>query len=112
LELSQLYEQSPKGIYDNWEEYRQWCRDDSEAWAEKLRNFSKKYRKIDYQWELTEHDLGVLFSYIYANRILIDCLQGNSEKISKPFAQFIMETLLIPYSQLEAIIADATKAIP
>jgi len=112
LELSQLYEQSPKGIYDNWEEYRQWCRDDSEAWAEKLRKFSQKYRNIDYQWELTEHDFGELFAYIYANRILIDCLQGNSERISKPFEQFIMETLLIPYSELEAIIADAKKAIP
>ena len=111
LELSQLYEQSPKGIYDNWEEYRQWCRDDSEAWAEKLRNFSIKYRNIDYQWELTERDWSVFFAYIYANRILIDCLQGNSEKISKPLEQFIMETLLIPYSELEAI-ADATKAIP
>jgi hypothetical protein len=112
LELSQLYEQSCIGIYDNWEEYRQWCRDDSEAWAEKLRNFSIKYRNIDYQWELTERDWSVLFAYIYANRILIDCLQGNSEKISKPLEQFIRETLLIPYSELEAIIADATKAIP
>jgi hypothetical protein len=111
LELSQLYEQSPIGIYDNWEEYRQWCRDDSEAWAEKLRNFSIKYRNIDYQWQLTERDWSVLFAYIYANRILIDCLQGNSEKISKPLELFIMETLLIPYSELEAI-ADATKAIP
>jgi len=111
LELSQLYEQSPKGIYDNWEEYRQWCRDDSEAWAEKLRKFSQKYRKMDYQWELTEHDFGELFAYIYANRILIDCLKGNSEKISNSIKEFIMETLLIPYSELEAI-ADATKAIP
>ena len=109
LELSQLYEQSPIGIYDNWEEYRQWCRDDSEAWAEKLRNFSLKNRNIDYQWELTERDCSVLFAYIYANRILIYCLQGNSEKISKPLEQFIMETLLIPYSELEAI-ADGTKA--
>ncbi|MEG4067200.1 NACHT domain-containing protein [Microcoleus sp. Pol11C2] len=111
LELSQLYEQLPQGVYNCWEQYQQWRRDDSEAWAEKLRNFSIKYRNIDYQWELTEHDFGELFAYIYANRILIDCLQGNSEKINKPFEQFIMETLLIPYSELEAIIADATKAI-
>jgi len=112
LELSQLYEQSSIGIYDNWEEYGQWCRDNSEAWAEKLRIFSIKYRNIDYDWQLTERDWSVLFAYIYANRILIDCLQGNSEKISKPLEQFIMETLLIPYSELEAMIADATKAIP
>ncbi len=70
------------------------CKDDSEAWAEKLRRFSIKYRKIDYDWQLTERDWSVLFAYIYANRILIDCLQGNSEKISKPLEQFIMETLL------------------
>jgi hypothetical protein len=111
LELSQLYEQSCIGIYDNWEEYGQWCRDDSEAWAEKLRNFSIKYRNIDYQWELTDRDWSVLFAYIYANRILIDCLKANSEKFSKPLELFIMETLLIPYSELEAI-ADGTKAIP
>jgi len=110
LELSHLYERLPQ--YDNWEEYRQWCRDDSEAWAEKLRIFSIKNRNIDYQWQLTYQDWSELFAYIYANRILIDCLQGNSEKISKPYAQFIMENLLIPYSELEAIIADATKAIP
>jgi len=111
LELSQLYEQIPKDVYDNWEEYQQWCRDDSEAWAEKLRIFSIKYRKIDYQLQLTDRDWSVLFAYIYANRILIDCLQGNSKKISKPIELFIMETLLIPYSELEAR-AYATKAIP
>ncbi|MEG4531812.1 NACHT domain-containing protein [Microcoleus sp. D2_18a_D3] len=110
LELSQLYEQLPQGVYNCWEQYQQWRRYESEAWTEKLRKFSINYRNIDYQWELTEYDLGVLFSYIYANRILIDCIQGNSEKISKPIEQFIMETLLIPYSELEAI-ADATKAI-
>jgi hypothetical protein len=112
FELSQLDDLLPKGVDDNWEEYRQWCRDDSEAWAEKLRRFSIKYRKIDYDWQLTDRDWSVLFYYIYANRILIDCLQGNSEKISKQSELFIMETLLIPYSELEAIIADATKAIP
>jgi hypothetical protein len=102
LELSQLYERLPQGVYDTYgEECRQWFSDDSEAWAEKLRNFSIKYRNIDYQWELTERDWSVLFAYIYANRILIDCLQGNSEKISKPLELFIMETLLIPYSELE-----------
>jgi len=110
LELSQLYEQSCIGIYDNWEEYRQWCRDDSEAWAEKLRGVSIKYRQIDYQWQLTERDWGILYAYIYANRILMDCLEGNSENISKLIKLFILETLLIPYSELEAI-TDAKTAI-
>ena len=110
FELSQLYDRLPQGVYDHWEEYRQWCRDDSEAWAEKLRGVSIKYRQIDYQWQLTERDWGILYAYIYANRILMDCLEGNSENISKLIKLFILETLLIPYSELEAI-TDAKTAI-
>jgi hypothetical protein len=110
FELSQLYDRLPQGVYDHWEEYRQWCRDDSEAWAEKLRGVSIKYRKIDYQWQLTERDWGILYAYIYANRILMDCLEGNSENLSNLIKLFIFETLLIPYSELEAI-TDAKTAI-
>ncbi|NEQ70611.1 MAG: NACHT domain-containing protein [Symploca sp. SIO2D2] len=107
LELVKLYNQIPQSPYGK--EYQQWCKDDSEAWAEQLRKVAIQYRNIDYQWQLTEQDWRVLYAYIYANRLLMDCLEGNAENITKEMKLLILETLLIPYSELKAITGAATE---
>lgn len=51
-EVVKLDEELPQGVYEHWDEYYQWYKNDSGAWANRLKELNKKYRNIDYDWPL------------------------------------------------------------
>jgi DNA-binding Xre family transcriptional regulator len=109
-ELVKLYEELPQGVYDHWDEYYQWYKNDSGAWANRLRELNRKYRNIDYDWQLEgSKQWGMLRAYCYANKLLLDCL--SQCYISLDTRQYIQETLLLPFHEIEKIMGAERKRI-
>jgi len=109
-ELVKLDEELPQGVYDHWDEYYQWYKNDSGAWANQLRELNRKYRNIDYDWQLeSSKQWGMLRAYCYANKLLLDCL--SQCYISLDTRQYIQETLLLPFHEIEKIMGAERKRI-
>jgi hypothetical protein len=109
-ELVKLDEELPEGVYDHWDEYYQWYKNDSGAWANQLRELNRKYRNIDYDWQLEgSKQWGMLRAYCYANKLLLDCL--SQCYISLDTRQYIQETLLLPFHEIEKIMGAERKRI-
>lgn len=97
--LLSLDNQLPQGVYDDWEKYDEWRKTRSLSWAEELRALINKHCNIDYKWQLTNENWGILRAYCYANGLLLNCL--NSEcYVSREVRQAIQSTLLLPFSTL------------
>lgn len=109
LELLELYNQLPPDFYGK--ENQEWFCEHGKAWTEKLRQIAMHYRQVDHQWDLNHQDWSVLYAYIYANRMLINCLNENTKNISDLTNTFIRETLLIPYSEIESRIYDISRRL-
>ncbi|MBE9224725.1 NACHT domain-containing NTPase [Phormidium sp. LEGE 05292] len=100
-ELIKLDEELPEGVYDHWDEYYHWYKHDSAAWGDKLKDLNRKYRNIDYDWQLdTEQEWGMLRAYCYANKLLLDCLQSPCY-VKRETRDFIQSTLLLPLNEIE-----------
>jgi hypothetical protein len=68
--LVQLDEDLPQGIYEHWDEYYQWYKNNSNAWAIRLKELNRKYRNLDYNWQLgNDQNWGMLRAYCYANKL-------------------------------------------
>lgn len=101
--LLSLDNQLPQSVYDDWEEYDQWRKTRSLSWAEELRALINKHCNIDYKWQLTDKNWGMLRAYCYANGLLLNCL--NSEcYVSREVRQAIQSTLLLPFNEIERLL--------
>lgn len=101
--LLSLDNQLPQSVYDDWEQYDQWRKTRSLSWAEELRAIINKHCNIDYKWQLTDENWGMLRAYCYANSLLLNCL--NSEcYVSREVRQAIQSTLLLPFNEIEKLL--------
>jgi predicted NACHT family NTPase len=98
--LIELYQQLPDRIYDNWETYLDWYKNQSEAWAASLKELNQKYRQIDYDWNFDNRLWGTLRAYCYANKLLVDCL-NNQSYVSQEVRKIIESSLLLPFSEVK-----------
>lgn len=97
--LIRLYNNLPD-IYQNVEVYQDWYKTKSKTWGEKFRQVINKHRNIDYKWEFSEQEWGMLRAYCYANALLMNCLNSDCY-ISWEIRQEIEDTLLLPISEIE-----------
>ncbi|WP_414571843.1 NACHT domain-containing protein [Nostoc sp. CCY 9925] len=110
-EVVKLYEQLPQGVYEHWDEYYQWYKNDSGAWANRLKELNKKYRNIDYDWPLNNAEQwGLLRAYCYANKLLLDCLNTQCY-VSLDTREYIQETLLLPFNEIEKMMEIERKKL-
>jgi predicted NACHT family NTPase len=110
-EVVKLYEQLPQGVYDHWDEYYHWYKNDSGAWANRLKDLNKNYRNIDYDWPLNDaKEWGTLRAYCYANKLLLDCLNTQCY-VSLDTRQYIQETLLLPFNEIEKMMEIERKKL-
>ncbi|MBD2012426.1 NACHT domain-containing NTPase [Microcoleus sp. FACHB-53] len=103
-ELVQLYQQLPQGVYEHWDEYYQWYKNDSGTWGAKLKDLNRKYRNIDYDWQLDSNkEWGMLRAYCYANKLLLDCLHSQCY-VNRETREYIQTTLLLPFSEIQKML--------
>lgn len=65
------------------------------AWAEKLRQVMIRERNIGHDFGLNDKQKKCLEDYLYANKLIVDCLNCQSY-VSKPVREEILDTLLLP----------------
>ncbi|WP_223280320.1 NACHT domain-containing protein [Nostoc sp. PA-18-2419] len=110
-ELDKLDEELPQGVYDYWDEYYHWYKNDSGAWANRLKELNQKYRNIDYDWPLNNaEEWGLLRAYCYANKLLLDCLNTQCY-VSLDTRQYIQSTLLLPFNEIEKMMEIERKQL-
>ncbi|MCC5604269.1 NACHT domain-containing protein [Nostoc favosum] len=110
-EVVKLDEELPQGVYEHWDEYYQWYKNDSGAWANRLKELNKKYRNIDYDWPLNNAEQwGLLRAYCYANKLLLDCLNTQCY-VSLDTREYIQETLLLPFNEIEKMMEIERKKL-
>lgn len=110
-EVVKLDEELPQGVYEHWDEYYQWYKNDSSAWANRLKELNKKYRNIDYDWPLNNAEQwGLLRAYCYANKLLLDCLNTQCY-VSLDTREYIQETLLLPFNEIEKMMEIERKKL-
>jgi predicted NACHT family NTPase len=94
--LKQLKNQLPEPNEDR-EQLKQWWQVNGQTWALQLRNLMIEYRNIGHEWHFSETLQHLLEQYGYANKLLVDCLNSNSQ-LTPIVRQGIEETLLLPMS--------------
>ncbi|MFN6462476.1 MAG: NACHT domain-containing NTPase [Nostoc sp. DedVER02] len=110
-EVVKLDEELPQGVYDYWDEYYHWYKNDSGAWANRLKELNQKYRNIDYDWPLNNaEEWGLLRAYCYANKLLLDCLNTQCY-VSLDTREYIQETLLLPFNEIEKMMEIERKKL-
>lgn len=104
LELKQslidLEQQLPDGVFEHWDTYFDWYKNQSEAWAATLKELNQKHRQIDYDWNFDNRLWGTLRAYCYANKLLVDCL-NNQSYVSQEVRKIIESSLLLPFSEVK-----------
>lgn len=94
--LQQLTDQFPD--YEvNKEAFKHWSQENSQAWAERLRDVMIEHRNIGHNWQFNESQKELLQQYYDANNLLVDCL-NSSRYVSREVRQKIEDTLLLPVS--------------
>ncbi|MGB7444724.1 MAG: hypothetical protein WA919_26960 [Coleofasciculaceae cyanobacterium] len=73
----------------------------SPIWTEQLRRIMIKYRKIGYDWQLSEEQLELLMQYYDANNFLLECLDLPDIYVSREVRQEIEDTLLLPIEEIK-----------
>lgn len=92
--LDNLKSQSPPPQSDS-EAFPQWWITDGKSWTEQLRAVMIEHCNIGHDWQINEAQKTLLQHYLYANRLLTECL--NSEcYLSWKVRQEIENTLLLP----------------
>lgn len=70
-------------------------KDDWSDWAEKLRQVMIRERNIGHKFELNEEQENRLYDYIYANKLIVDCLNSQCY-VSNEVREDILNNLLLP----------------
>ncbi len=96
--LQQLQDQLPDPNQDR-ERFQTWWQANHPAWAERLKAAITEHRQIHYYWEFSPEQQQVLQRYYDANKLLIDCLNSNSE-VTTAVRQEIEASLLLPQKEL------------
>lgn len=96
--LRQLKNQLPSSEEDR-EHVKQWWEFHGQSWISQFRTILIGQRNIGHEWPLSEASQLLLEQYSHANKLLVDCLNGNSQLIPD-VRQDIEEKLLLPISSL------------
>ncbi|MBD2395469.1 NACHT domain-containing NTPase [Cyanobacterium aponinum FACHB-4101] len=88
----------PEGVYDKWDEYYKWYKNESANSGNQLKEINKQYRNLDYDWQFEDQEWGNLIAYCYGNKLLLDCL--NKSYVSKEIREHIWNNLLIPFDEI------------
>jgi NACHT domain len=70
-------------------------------WAEDLRQAMLKYLDVGYQVDLDAQDIKLLYDYIYANHLLLECISGENY-CSKELREQIVDNMLLPTEKIPA----------
>jgi predicted NACHT family NTPase len=96
--LEQLKNQLPSSEEDR-ERVKQWWELHGQSWVSQFRTILIQQRNIGHEWQLSEASQLLLEQYSHANKLLVECLNSNSQLIAE-VRQEIEETLLLPISSL------------
>ena len=77
----------------------QWWLENGKSWSNQLRNVMIEHRDIGHEWEFTQEQQEKLKQYLYANKLLLDCLDNGY--ITRAVREEIESTLYLPADQLE-----------
>jgi predicted NACHT family NTPase len=97
--LQELKQQLPDPDKDE-ERFKQWWRTNGCAWTRQLRALMIEHRNIGHDWEFSYYHRQVLMEYYEANKLLVDCLNNNSD-VTPAVRSHIEETLLLPIALIE-----------
>ncbi|WP_088243905.1 NACHT domain-containing protein [Calothrix rhizosoleniae] len=78
---------------------KQWWLENSESWAQQLRNVMIEHCYIGYDWQFTQDQKKSLGQYLNANKLLLDCLENGY--VTRAVREEIESTLYLPVEQLE-----------
>jgi predicted NACHT family NTPase len=95
--VRELYKYNP---HSRWEEFKQWWLIKGKVWTENLSLFMRESRNIGHDWKFTEEDNKLIKQYHNANKLLVNCMNSNSN-ISSGVKQEIDDTLLLPIAEIE-----------
>lgn len=96
--LGQLNNQLPSSEEDR-EHVKQWWKLHGQSWVSQLRTILIQQRNIGHEWHLSEASQLLLEHYSHANKLLVECLNSNSQLIPE-VRQEIEEKLLLPIGSL------------
>ncbi|MDZ8240177.1 MAG: NACHT domain-containing protein [Nostoc sp. ChiQUE01a] len=92
--LDNLKSQLPPRQNDD-EAFEQWWKTDGQVWNEQLRSVMIEHCNIGHDWQINEAQNILLQQYLYANKLLLDCLNSDCY-VSRKVRQEIEDTLLLP----------------
>jgi hypothetical protein len=72
----------------------------NKIWIKRLRDVMIKHRNIGHNWQFSKEQKELLKQYYYANLLLVDCLNNNSDVIPA-VRSHIEDTLLLPIAEIE-----------
>ncbi|HEY9299806.1 MAG TPA: hypothetical protein VIQ31_26285 [Phormidium sp.] len=98
----QLHELMPaiEDSLEKWSKYREWWRNNSQTWIDKLNNLALQYRGMPLDKEFNKEEIELLDQYRYANKLVTDCLNSGCN-VSAEVRQEIEETLFLPIAEIE-----------
>lgn len=73
-----------------------------QQWAEDLRQAMLKYLDVGYKVDLDAEDVKLLYDYIYAHDLLLECISGENY-CSKELREQIVDNLLLPADKIPAL---------
>ncbi len=99
--LQQLIKQLPTTSYLSNEQYqfKQWWRNEGEAWSNKLRDISIKYRNLGHIWEFSNEQRALLKLYYDANKFILECLYSECY-VNIEVKEEIERNLLLPITEV------------
>lgn len=77
-----------------------WWKTNSRNWTEKLAPIIIRHCNVVHYWNFNEAEKNLLNQYIYANELLVDCLNSDCY-VSREIRQEIDDTLLLPINELK-----------
>lgn len=97
--LQQLKDELPD-LDKNTEEVREWVEINSLNWTHRLKNVMILHRNIGHNWQLSTQPSEAIQQYYDANKLLVECLNGNC-KVTLAVRQEIEDTLLLSIAEIE-----------
>ncbi len=92
--LDNLKSQLPSS-QNNSEAFEHWWENDGQIWNEHLRTVMIEHCNIGHDWQISEAQKTLLQQYLYANKLLVECLNRECY-VSWEVRQEIENTLLLP----------------
>ena len=89
-----------KPTYSQLKTTKQWWRLNHHAWTTQLRNVIVKHRNMGHDWKLSEDSQNKVEQYLYATKLLVQCLHQDCY-IAPEIREEIEKTLLLPIAEIE-----------